>query len=189
MEDGKISSVTRRSFIEKAGMATLASASLATAGSSEASSAPTESSKALPTQPPRAYYATQRLVQEWGFTSGKAYADPFNQVELDVIFADPQGQEHRMPTFWAGDQTWRVRFSAAKTGKYTFRTVANDPSNPDLHDQRGEIVVSEYTKDNAVLKHGPLRVAPDHLHFEHEDGTPFFWLGDTWWMGLCQRLG
>ena len=25
-------------------------------------------------------------------------------------------------------------------------------------------------------------------HFQHADGTPFFWLGDTWWMGLCKRL-
>jgi len=25
-------------------------------------------------------------------------------------------------------------------------------------------------------------------YFEHFDGTPFFWLGDTWWMGLCKRL-
>jgi hypothetical protein len=31
-------------------------------------------------------------------------------------------------------------------------------------------------------------VASDRLHFEHEDGAPFFWLGDTWWMGLCKRL-
>ena len=28
----------------------------------------------------------------------------------------------------------------------------------------------------------------DRRHFEHADGTPFFWLGDTWWMGLCERL-
>jgi len=31
-------------------------------------------------------------------------------------------------------------------------------------------------------------VAKDKRHFEHLDGTPFFWLGDTWWMGLCKRL-
>src|SRR6516165_9732631 len=93
-----------------------------------------------------------------------------------------------MPTFWAGDQSWRVRFSAAKTGKYTFRSVSNDTSNPDLHDQKGEIMVSEYAGDNLLLKHGPVRVAADHLHFVHEDGTPFFWLGDTWWMALCHRL-
>ena len=23
-------------------------------------------------------------------------------------------------------------------------------------------------------------------HFEHEDSTPFFWLGDTWWMALSR---
>ena len=33
-----------------------------------------------------------------------------------------------------------------------------------------------------------MRVAADQRHFEHADGTPFFWLGDTWWMGLSHRL-
>ena len=41
---------------------------------------------------------------------------------------------------------------------------------------------------NRLYQHGPLRVAADHRHLEHADGTPFFWLGDTWWMGLCHRL-
>src|SRR6476659_9942426 len=153
MEDRKIDPVTRRSFIGKSGIASLATASLATAGSLDALAATVRNA-----QPARTYYATQRVVQEWGFTSGKAYADPFNQVELDAIFTDPQGQEHRMPTFWAGGQTWRVRFSAAKTGKYTFRTVSNDVSDPDLHDLRGEIMVSEYKGDNSVFKHGSIRV-------------------------------
>ena len=26
------------------------------------------------------------------------------------------------------------------------------------------------------------------VFLQHADGTPFFWLGDTWWMGLCHRL-
>ena len=33
-----------------------------------------------------------------------------------------------------------------------------------------------------------LKVGADGRHFQHADGTPFFWLGDTWWMGLCKRL-
>ena len=53
-----------------------------------------------------------------GLHFGQAYLDPFNQVELDVILADLKDKEHRMPAFWAGDQTWRVRFSATKTGKH-----------------------------------------------------------------------
>ena len=45
-----------------------------------------------------------------------------------------------------------------------------------------------YTGDNPLFKHGPVRVAADKRHFEYADGTPFFWLGDTWWMGLSHRL-
>jgi hypothetical protein len=42
---------------------------------------------------------------------------------------------------------------------------------------------------NPFYTHGPIHVAASHRHFEHADGTPSFWLGDTWWMGLTERLG
>jgi hypothetical protein len=48
--------------------------------------------------------------------------------------------------------------------------------------------VSPYQGKNPLCIHGPVRVAADRRHFEHLDGTPFFWLGDTWWMGLCKRM-
>ncbi|MDE6648851.1 MAG: glycoside hydrolase family 140 protein [Muribaculaceae bacterium] len=35
--------------------------------------------------------------------------------------------------------------------------------------------------------HGDLRVSDNGLFLQHEDGTPFFWLGDTGWL-LPQRL-
>ena len=41
---------------------------------------------------------------------------------------------------------------------------------------------------NPLLRHGPVRVAAGSRHLEHADGTPFLWLADTWWMGLCRRL-
>jgi hypothetical protein len=33
-----------------------------------------------------------------------------------------------------------------------------------------------------------IRVSANKRHFEHADGTPFFWLEDTWWMGLSERI-
>lgn len=36
-------------------------------------------------------------------------------------------------------------------------------------------------------QHGRLKVSDNHLYLQHEDGTPFFWLGDTGWL-LPQRL-
>ncbi len=66
--------------------------------------------------------------------------------------------------------------------------MCSDAKNRDLHDQALTLHVEAYAGTNAHYKHGPLKVGADGRHFEHADGTPFFWLGDTWWMGLCKRL-
>ncbi|TMI77710.1 MAG: DUF4038 domain-containing protein, partial [Bacteroidetes bacterium] len=43
------------------------------------------------------------------------------------------------------------------------------------------------TNSNAQWKHGRLRVTVDGHYLQYEDGTPFFWLGDTGWE-LFHRL-
>ena len=177
--------INRRSFLGKVGMGALAMGQL---GESQASANPFPGG-ADPTGTTHEIYAIERCVTEWAYSSGKAYADPFNQVELDVVFRDSQGHEQRVPAFWAGGQTWRIRYAPPRPGHYTYRTVSSDPSNPDLDGQTGVLEVSPYTGDNLLIKHGGIRAAADRRHFEHQDGTPFFWLGDTWWMGLCWRLG
>ena len=133
-------------------------------------------------------YAVQNRVAQSSFTSQKAYRDPFNEVELDVLFTSPEKQEFHVPAFWAGEQVWTVRFSPPTPGRYSFRTICSDTGNSDLHGRTGIIEVLNYTGESPLYKHGPLKISPDFRHFEHRDGTPFFWLGDTWWMGLCQRM-
>ncbi|GAI75267.1 unnamed protein product, partial [marine sediment metagenome] len=51
-----------------------------------------------------------------------------------------------------------------------------------------KIEVVPYRGENVLYRHGPIRVAKDRRHFECADGTAFFWLGDTWWKGLCKRM-
>lgn len=133
-------------------------------------------------------YVAQNCVAEWAFTSGKVYDDPFNSITLDLIATDPDGKEHILPAFWAGEQTWRVRYASPKVGTHHYRTLCSDTASADLHGQTGTLEVTPYTGDNRLLQRGPLRVAADKRHLEHCDGTPFFWLGDTWWMGFCKRL-
>ncbi|NOY82068.1 MAG: DUF4038 domain-containing protein [Kiritimatiellaeota bacterium] len=130
----------------------------------------------------------QNCVAEWHFTSRKSYADPFHDVELDVIVTDPDGAEHRVPAFWAGGATWRVRYSPAKIGKHTWCTACSDETDPGLHGATGVLDVMPYDGDNPLFRHGSLRPNVGGGCLEHADGTPFFWLGDTWWMGLCKRL-
>jgi hypothetical protein len=125
---------------------------------------------------------------EWSLASARAYANPFADVDVDALVRDPDGVESRVPAFWAGDRTWRVRFAPSKPGLHVWQTVASDTSNSGLHAQHGTLQAVPYQGANPLYTHGPVRVAKDRRHFEHADGTPFFWLGDTWWMGLVQRL-
>ncbi|MGA2534453.1 MAG: DUF4038 domain-containing protein [Terracidiphilus sp.] len=125
---------------------------------------------------------------EWSYVTGKQYTDPFNQVDLDAIITTPSGKEEHQPAFWAGGSTWRVRYAPTAPGIYQIRSACNDTSNHELHDQVLTLKVDPYEGQNSHYKHGALKVAADKRHFQHADGTPFFWLGDTWWMGLCKRL-
>ena len=179
-----MSKVSRRSFLEKAGV-TLAAGSVPIAAKAAGGAGAGKGANTPDLEDP-ARYGVAHCVAEWSYSCDKAYTDPFNDLELDVVFTDPQGHEQTVPAFWAGEQTWRIRYSPKTPGRYTYRTVASDSG--DLHGRHGVLEVAAYQGDNPLRKHGPLRIADDQRHFAHEDGTPFFWLGDTWWMGLCSRL-
>lgn len=130
----------------------------------------------------------QNCIVEWIFYSEKEYADPFNDVEINAIFTDPDGEEIVVPAFWLGGNFWGIRYASHKIGRHRFQTVCSDKSNLSLHNQEGVLEVIPYRGNNPLFKHGPLRVSRDRRYLEHIDGTPFFWLGDTWWMGLTKRL-
>jgi hypothetical protein len=137
----------------------------------------------------KSHIAVQYVTSEWGFESTIAYDDPFNAIELDVVFHHETGQSLTLPAYWAGDSSWRVRFSPPWVGKYTWRTVCTDPADTGLHDQTGDIEATVYTGTNPILARGALKISDDRRYFTYADGTPFFWLGDTWWMALTDRLG
>ena len=126
---------------------------------------------------------------EWAFTSTKNYRNPFTEVDLDVVVKGPSGEEWKVPAFWAGGNTWRVRFAAGAPGMHSWRTVCSDPSNAGLHERSGSLEAAAYDGPNPLYRHGGVRVAAGKRHLQHADGTPFFWLGDTWWMGFVRRLG
>jgi len=126
-------------------------------------------------------------VVEFSQTSASAYSDPFNEIEVDVVFSKA-AQTWRVPAFWAGGQQWKVRFAPPETGTYDYHWECTDTNNPDLNGQAGTLDVNEYQGTNKLLQHGHLKVSENKRYFEHADGTPFFWLADTWWKCLCYRL-
>ena len=130
----------------------------------------------------------ENVLVEITLKSTGTHSDPFNQLTVDAVFTDPTGATVRVPAFWAGGRTWKVRYSSPHVGSHTYRTECSDPADSGLHGVTGRVEVARYSGSNPLYRHGPVRVAADRRHLEHTDGTPFFWLGDTWWMGLCHRL-
>jgi hypothetical protein len=127
-------------------------------------------------------------VVEVPLVSAKTYANPFMDAQLDAIVTQPDGKQLRVPGFWAGGTAWRFRYASDKIGKHTWQIECSDSANAGLHGVKGVIEVADSTSTNPLFLHGPIRVAADHRHFEHADGTPFLWLGDTWWKCLAKRL-
>ena len=72
----------------------------------------------------------------------------------------------------AGPQTIGTRTSAANSGR---RAAGLDA-------QRGTFTAAPADANNGLFQHGGiLHVSADHRYLTYTDGTPFFWLGDTWW--------
>lgn len=125
---------------------------------------------------------------ELTLTAALTHLDPFNTVTVDGVFTDSTGRTFRVPAFWAGDDTWKLRYASPLVGRHTWRSTASCTDDAGLHGITGEIEVTAYSGENPFYRHGPVRASTNRRYLEHADGTPFFWLGDTWWMGLCTRL-
>ena len=127
-------------------------------------------------------------VAEIACDSKKTYKNPFLEVEVDAIITGPDAVQVRLPAFWAGKNRWIFRYASNVPGIYTWKLACSDTNNSSLNGMTGKVEVVPYGGENMLYRHGPIRVAKDRRHFEHADGTPFFWLGDTWWKGLCGRI-
>jgi Protein of unknown function (DUF4038)/Domain of unknown function (DUF5060) len=128
------------------------------------------------------------VMVELAFDARSAHDDPFNTVSLDVVFTDPNGKSLRVPAFWAGGKKWKARYASPTIGTHRFRSECSDTHDTGLHGISREVRITPYKGENPLYKHGPVQVAANRRYLQYADGTPFFWLGDTRWMGLCHRL-
>jgi len=128
------------------------------------------------------------VVAEITFAAAQPHPKPFLDVTLDVVFADPSGTQKTVPAFWAGGIQWKVRYWSPVVGTHRYRTRCNETGDTGLHAVEGCLEVTPYHGENPFFKHGASGVGKGGRQFAHADGTPFFWLGDTWWKCLCQRM-
>jgi hypothetical protein len=128
------------------------------------------------------------VVSKWGrfehsFQSTLTYSNALQDVTLTVVFTSPLGETNQVFGFWDGGKTWLVRFSPNLAGRWIFKSSCSDNANKGLNNQTGEFVCTAAIATTRFARHGQIHVASDHRHFEHADGTPFFWLADSVWNG------
>ena len=67
----------------------------------------------------------ENIVEKWGTFeaafSGPSKGNPFLDVAFDAVFSQ-HGRNIRVPGFYDGDGTYRVRFMPDNDGEWTFRT-------------------------------------------------------------------
>ena len=118
---------------------------------------------------------------EFAFTAQGDYAKPCERVALAAVFKGPDGATFRINGFWDGGRSWKIRFTPTAPGAWTYATTCN-VVDAGLAGRQGTFTVLPAAGDNPLRRHGGiLRVSADHRHLTYSDGTPFFWLGDTWW--------
>jgi hypothetical protein len=123
----------------------------------------------------------QWRVGEIEFRAEREYANPA-AVQMNVAFTHESGARFVVPAFWDGEKSWKVRFSPTKPGEWDYVTVTEDSSDRGLYGRAGSFSALPATGDNLLFKHGGiLSVGENKRYLTHSDGTPFFWLGDTWW--------
>jgi hypothetical protein len=105
---------------------------------------------------------------------------------------DEAGREYAISGFWDGASKWTIRFAPPFPGKWLYRTGSPDAG---MNGKTGELTCrawSETEKKENPTRRGFIRVCKtgerSGRYFEYADGTPFLWIGDTWWNWTKRKI-
>ena len=104
---------------------------------------------------------------ELSFSAKKSYSNPFKDVSLEVEFTSPSGKTLKVPGFFDGGKTWKVRFALDEIGTWTWVSRSSDSGLV----SQGAIEVIPSSEKGFVRPRGN--------HFFYDNGEPFFYMGDT----------
>jgi Ca2+-binding RTX toxin-like protein len=115
-------------------------------------------------------------IFEQSFSDAGSYSNPYTAVTATATFTGPNNQTATIPLFWDGGDNWKFRFAPETQGEWSWTIDSND-NGLDGESGTFNVVASNNT--------GGIEAKPDSpYYFQYEDGTPFYFFGDTNW-----RLG
>ncbi len=128
-------------------------------------------------------------VTELSFETEKVYITAKGeQTELEFFgeFTHKEtGKTLTIPGFWDGDDTFKLRFSPTLYGVWEYKTICE--ADESLAGKTGTIGANAYKGDLELYRRGFVKTDPTKKYFIYDDGTPFFYLGDTHWNLLSEE--
>lgn len=111
-----------------------------------------------------------------------AFDNPYTDVEVWVDLRGP-GFAKRVFGFWDGGDRFVVRIVATRPGEWGWES-GSGVAGAGLDGHRGTFTAAAWS--DAELEENPcrrgfLRPTPNGRGFEYADGTPLYYLADTWW--------
>lgn len=126
---------------------------------------------------------------ELTFKTEKKYNTSKNEafdVIMDVVFKNQAtGTTLTLPCFFNGGKDFCVRFAPTEYGIWEYKTVCE--SDESLNGLTGTIGANIYKGDLDIYKHGFVKTNGSK-YFVYDDGTPFFYLGDTHWNMFAEEF-
>lgn len=115
-------------------------------------------------------------VHEETFEAKGSYDNPYLEVNAEAVIAAPDGTTRRLPLFWDGGATWKFRIAPDRPGEWRWAIESGDSG---LHGRTGRFLV------RAGDRKGSIRPMTDFpRHFQRQDGSPLWFVGDTAWAYL-----
>jgi len=119
-----------------------------------------------------------------------------DQPFLTATFTGTDGRSQRkiikVPGFWDGENTWKIRFTPPIDGTWKYETVSQDRK---MNRKKGSITVSGWTEEEKNInpaRRGFMVVNGSDprkgRYFTYTDGTPVLWIADTWWDWTNSRI-
>ncbi|MGB6153352.1 MAG: malectin domain-containing carbohydrate-binding protein [Pricia sp.] len=133
-------------------------------------------------------------VVEVAFNSQNQYDNAYMDVDVWVELkkSGSSTEVYRVPVFWDGGTTFRVRLVATSPGSWSWRIMNETVDNADqgFLNRNGSFTATAADVSSNSNNRGFIQVDPNTKRtLQYADGTPFFYTADTSWSALTAVFG
>jgi len=112
-------------------------------------------------------------IFEIALKSAGNYDNPFMELSAEAEIKKPDGSLWKIPLFWDGDKTWKLRISPDREGEWSYRIISADRG---LRGRSGTFTCNPSTLTGSIQ---PMNGFPHH--FQYQNGEKMWFMGETAW--------